>query len=191
MMRTREKILECAENLFGDIGYDAVTTKDIAKKVGCNEVTLFRIFKNKNNILEEIINRSIDEKGILKIFYESLTGELEGDISKVIFLYEDFLKSHEHLFKLQLKLSDVDIPKFMRTMEIKSYLIEHFKQCFLKEGIEYSAEIFVTDILESILGKALLRIVLKEEEGRMRELFFLNEKIKFYQTAIFQYKMKK
>ncbi|MGL4955370.1 MAG: TetR/AcrR family transcriptional regulator, partial [Cetobacterium sp.] len=49
-MKTRDKILECAQRLFSEEGFERVSTKRLAKEAGCNEVTIFRLFGSKNNV---------------------------------------------------------------------------------------------------------------------------------------------
>ncbi len=51
---TRTKILQSALQLFAKRGYDATTTKDLAKLAGVAEGTLFRYFATKKAILIEI-----------------------------------------------------------------------------------------------------------------------------------------
>ena len=51
---TRTKILQAALKLFAKRGYDGTTTKDLAKKAGVAEGTLFRHFNNKKAILIEV-----------------------------------------------------------------------------------------------------------------------------------------
>lgn len=57
MSNTKEKILKAGLYLFSKKGYLGTTTKDIAKKAGVAELTLFRHFLSKEKLFEEIINR--------------------------------------------------------------------------------------------------------------------------------------
>ena len=57
MKNTRQRILEAGLSLFSKKGYLGTTTKDIAKKAGVAELTLFRHFSSKENLFEEIINK--------------------------------------------------------------------------------------------------------------------------------------
>ena len=59
---TREKILEAALDLFSHNGYHATTTRKIAQKANVNEVTLFRHFKNKLSLFQDVIFE-IQKKG--------------------------------------------------------------------------------------------------------------------------------
>ncbi|WP_297597499.1 TetR/AcrR family transcriptional regulator [uncultured Cetobacterium sp.] len=186
-MKTRDRILESAQQLFSQEGFEKISTKRLAVEARCNEVTIFRLFGTKNNILEEIINRFVEESKIIKILHECLTGELEQDISKSILLYQSFLQQHEVIFRLQLKLSDSDNQKFLRTIDFKNYLVDHFIQVFYVNKINHSPEVFVNDMLASVMGGFLLKILTKNRFSNEREEYFLNEKIKFYQKAIKQY----
>lgn len=53
---TREKILEAGLMLFSKKGYLGATTKEIAKKAGVAELTVFRHFSSKERLFEEMIN---------------------------------------------------------------------------------------------------------------------------------------
>ena len=187
-MKTRDKILECAQRLFSEEGFEKISTKKISKESGCNEVTIFRIFGTKDNLLEEILNRFVEESKIIKTLHESLTGDLETDISKSIYLYQNFLSQHEIIFRLQLKLSDKDSQKFLRTIDFKNYLVDHFIEVFYNYKIELEPEIFVNNILSSVMGGFLLRILTKEKFSDGKDNFFLEEKIKYFQNTITHYK---
>lgn len=53
---TREKILSAALELFATRGFVGASTREIAKKAGVAEVTLFRHFTSKERLLVEVIN---------------------------------------------------------------------------------------------------------------------------------------
>jgi AcrR family transcriptional regulator len=54
---TKEKILDAGLSLFSKKGYLGATTKEIAKKAGVAELTLFRHFSSKERLFEEAIKR--------------------------------------------------------------------------------------------------------------------------------------
>ncbi|MBN2655301.1 MAG: TetR/AcrR family transcriptional regulator [Nitrospirae bacterium] len=65
---TRDRILESALHLFSTKGYIGATTKEIAKKAGLAEVTLFRHFRSKEKLFETVLNSYTflpDLKGLL------------------------------------------------------------------------------------------------------------------------------
>ena len=56
-MNTKEKILETSLDMFARFGYTAVSIRDICKQVGIKESSVYYHFKNKQSILDELINR--------------------------------------------------------------------------------------------------------------------------------------
>jgi AcrR family transcriptional regulator len=51
-MDVREALLEAAAKVFAELGMRGATTKRIAQEAGVNEVTLFRHFKSKDDLLQ-------------------------------------------------------------------------------------------------------------------------------------------
>lgn len=73
---TRERILAAASQLMAQKGYKGATTRKISELAGVNEVTIFRHFKNKDAILEELL------KGIMNV-RQQLEDSLHGDFSEL------------------------------------------------------------------------------------------------------------
>ncbi len=61
MEDARNRILNAAMKVFSKEGYEGATTKKIAKKANVNEVTLFRKFHSKENILKTVISKNQQE----------------------------------------------------------------------------------------------------------------------------------
>jgi AcrR family transcriptional regulator len=58
MVTTEDKILRAATTVFGKRGVSGATTREIALRARVNEVTLFRHFKNKDELLRCVIQQS-------------------------------------------------------------------------------------------------------------------------------------
>ena len=56
-MDNREKILNCALELFHARGYDAVGVQEIAETAGVTKPTLYYYFGNKRGLLEALLSR--------------------------------------------------------------------------------------------------------------------------------------
>jgi len=78
MDKTEQKILDAAIRVFASEGYEGATTRKIAEAAGVNEVTLFRKFQSKENILRAVI--TINRDVILKTLDSVLRMEKEEDI---------------------------------------------------------------------------------------------------------------
>jgi AcrR family transcriptional regulator len=57
MKSTRERILDAAIRVFGKNGVSGATTREIARVAKVNEVTLFRYFKSKDELLRQVVNQ--------------------------------------------------------------------------------------------------------------------------------------
>ncbi len=66
--QTRTRILQAAQRLFANQGYDGTTTRDLAQAAGVAEGTLFRHFANKKAILIEVATQ-----GWIEILTDLLT----------------------------------------------------------------------------------------------------------------------
>jgi TetR/AcrR family transcriptional regulator len=59
--KVNERILNAAMLIFAKNGYHGATTIKIAKEAGVNEVTIFRKFKTKENLLNAVIRKNLNE----------------------------------------------------------------------------------------------------------------------------------
>ena len=55
-MDNREKLLHAAGRIYAEVGFRGATTRRIADEAGVNEVTLFRLFGSKAQLIAEAIN---------------------------------------------------------------------------------------------------------------------------------------
>ena len=55
--QTRQRLLDAAAETFSRDGIQGATTREIARRAGVNEVTLFRHFKSKEQLLRAVLQR--------------------------------------------------------------------------------------------------------------------------------------
>src|ERR1700746_862093 len=83
---TRQRILEAAEKVFSRNGFQGATTREIAREAQVNEVTLFRHFRTRDDLLREtILYRTIAPEELLnsKAAWKSdLSSQLEQYVRK-------------------------------------------------------------------------------------------------------------
>lgn len=87
---TRERILSAARQLMAQKGYKGATTRKISELAGVNEVTVFRHFKTKVAILEELLNDILDVR-------EQLEQGLEGDYANIKELLVGYAKTYYYM----------------------------------------------------------------------------------------------
>ena len=89
---TEERILKATFNILQQEGVDRTTTKKIAAEAGVNEVTIFRKFENKNNLIEtakaHYIKLYIDK--LEETFAFSEDDEMEEYFRKAFYKMLDF-----------------------------------------------------------------------------------------------------
>jgi len=56
-MSAREKILKAADELFGEVGFDAATTREIARRSGVNKALIHYHFETKEALLSHVLDR--------------------------------------------------------------------------------------------------------------------------------------
>ena len=102
-MEKKDKILVSALELFATHGYNGVSTSKIAKEAGVSEGLIFRHYKNKQGLLDAILNQAFEKAAIL---YAPIITEQNPKqvLRKAITLPFGVDKTEYHFWKLQFKL---------------------------------------------------------------------------------------
>lgn len=115
---TRQRIIAAAMKLFGRVGYARASTRLIAENAGVNEVTLFRHFGNKKNLLMACM-QTFNAGGFAATFEAELTGNYPTDIACMA--RSQLKNTTENLDVLQLLLSDTrNVPELQEAMHTGS-----------------------------------------------------------------------
>ena len=69
---TKDKIFDVSIDLFSQKGFDAVSVREIARKVGIRESSIYNHYKNKEAILDAIIDYFMAFLSF-SVFEESIT----------------------------------------------------------------------------------------------------------------------
>lgn len=123
-------LLEAAREEFGDKGIDAATTRAIAERAGCNEVTLFRQFGSKTGLLVAAVKQSSQQ------FKEKCSGcgifegDLEADLRRYAELYVEGLEATEGMLRAM-------IGEGKRRPEMFQEMVGDIANDYLGELIEY------------------------------------------------------
>ncbi|MDZ8105794.1 MAG: TetR/AcrR family transcriptional regulator [Nostoc sp. DedQUE12a] len=96
---TRRRLIEAASQVFASLGVQGATTREIARLARVNEVTLFRHFASKEQLLGAVI------ENVLALQIEALarpqawTQDLKIDLKRYAQLYNTMLEGHEDLIR--------------------------------------------------------------------------------------------
>lgn len=93
-MKPRERILEAADTLFGEIGFDATTTREIAEQSGVNKALIHYHFKSKEGLLASLLDQYYGQ--LAETVAKALAGEttLPERMHRLLDTYVDFLATH-------------------------------------------------------------------------------------------------
>ncbi len=139
-MTTREKILEVSLDMFAKQGYTAVSIRDICKKVGIKESSVYYHFKNKQSIFDEFINKFTETANGMIIQLENGLTDGEGSFSDSFnFVANVFFEKY---------LMDDFCNKVMRVMLIEQLgnddVRKLYREWLLDKPLQIQSKIFQT-----------------------------------------------
>ena len=173
-MDTKEKILEVSLALFAQKGFDGVSVREIAKEVGVRESALYKHYKNKEDILDKIVEEmisSIRNGYELRHVPETLTeGVAEGyrNISE-----EQLCEMSWSIFKMfteEPKLSNFR-RLLMREQFHNKTFAKYYDKFFIEGVIESQAKTFLQLVDSGLFRKADERIIALHFYGPIMLLF--------------------
>ena len=100
MASTRERILEAADDLFGRMGFDAATTREIAEQSEVNKALIHYHFKNKEGLLASVLDRYYER--LAETLLDALrTGDgLRERMQRLVDAYVDFLSQNRNFNRI-------------------------------------------------------------------------------------------
>lgn len=102
---THERLIEAAREEFGMRGIEAATTRAIAKRAGCNEVTLFRHFESKQKLLATVVQSTSEDFQGLCSCRGDFTGNLIEDLTRFATVYTDSFERCEGMARAMIAAS--------------------------------------------------------------------------------------
>ncbi len=145
--KTKEKILKYALKLFSSKGFKATTVRDIAGAIGMKQSALYNHFKNKDEILETLI-QDLTSSAIVTLFDNKEASELHKEGKSLLmgiattFKLLSFDGQNEALFKLLMQ-------ELFRNERIREIYNEHFYQENVKKLSGIFFAMMQNDIIKS------------------------------------------
>lgn len=165
-MDTNQQIIRASIEVFSKKGYNNSSTLEIAKVAGVAEVTLFRKFKTKKNLFEEVIKEALNHAFIEN---EAINQDEAIDVFLYNLLYNRLLiiSKQRDIIRMMIQESlQGNIPKELNYVDIISNkIIEKInKYC------ELSKSVVDVDILSSVIVGILLQNALIKQQKSFHEL---------------------
>jgi len=151
---TKNKILQVAEELFSEKGFDATSVDKIAKGAGVNKALIYYYFKNKNDIIVSLFTNIVRElaEHIESSFETIEKYKPESNI-------EEKIKEEIHFLGKKKKILSVMLMESLKINDKDNFLF----QC---------AEIIIHQEHKGLLKKIEKR---KKEKSLERQRYFVNE----------------
>src|ERR1700728_480295 len=112
---TRERLLDAAARTFSSVGLRGATTREIARNAGVNEVTLFRHFKSKEQLLRAVLERGLASEAAIMDQHSSWKENLRESMEKYAHHYYSHMEKKKGIARAFLAEAQV-LPKSMQTM---------------------------------------------------------------------------
>jgi AcrR family transcriptional regulator len=152
-MHKREEIISFASDLFQRYGLKKTTMDDVARICRIGKATLYKFFKNKEELYKEIIKSEMEE--IFSNIMESIK-EIKGIREKLRKLFETeylFLKNKPNLSEILLNTSQIMDREIIKIIQEFYDRQRKIIKAILIEGVE-NDEIYVEDV--SLLSLAMM-----------------------------------
>lgn len=149
---TKEKIFDVSLDLFSQKGFDAVSVREIAREVGIRESSIYNHYKNKEAILDTIIDYFMSEI--------ALSSPPEEEMEKLMETPELFFKIGAKAFIGRMSTPKTE--KIWRIISIELYHNEKIREFFKKEllGVPINS-------WEEIFAKMMEKGVIKQVNPRV------------------------
>jgi TetR/AcrR family transcriptional regulator len=99
-MSARDAILDAADTLFGELGFDAASTRQIGEAAGINKALIHYHFASKQSLFNSVLDRYYERLN------ETLRGALEADgslrerLGRLLESYVDFLNENRRFSRM-------------------------------------------------------------------------------------------
>jgi AcrR family transcriptional regulator len=100
---TQKRILEKSLDLFSRKGFKATTTREIARDADVNEITIFRNFNSKEELLVESLDYGFDPEGLKESVPNDFSGNLEEDLFSLVSTMRNNLRSREKVYSIMFR----------------------------------------------------------------------------------------
>lgn len=102
ILDNKAKLMYAAIELMAEKGYKGVSTKEIAATAGVSEMTLFRNFGSKQNLLDRAVDHYHYSIEMTRIFSDKVVWDLRTDLLMISQMYHEMMERNRKLFLIVL-----------------------------------------------------------------------------------------
>lgn len=138
-LTTADRIILAASELFQERGFHPVSMKNIACRANVSEMTVFRQFSSKKQVLEAVIKKMSYIPSLQEVFEGKLCWDLEKDLFLISETYQKIMADNQLAFLITLREEKTipEISEFIRQgpPQFKSFLQDYFCLMYDKKQV--------------------------------------------------------
>lgn len=140
---SKEKILEAAEQVFAEVGFDGARVDEIAARAGVNKALIYYYFENKDAILSELFKRLMEDgrRVQTKALEDIPEVSTKEEYMQLMERNLEFAISRRNLLKIALTESMKSNSKHSgllgRCDQIIETELEHIKNKYESKGLDF------------------------------------------------------
>lgn len=160
---TRQKLLRAADAAFTELGFQSATTREIARRAGVNEVTLFRHFRTRSDLVRAVIRETLNAEVAFMENHHFDEHDLRAAISHYVRAYVGVVERREAVARIIIGEGHL-LPKDIQDMIIdvigplKERLADWLRQAQQKGLVRPEIDpMGAVEVLRDALHSAVLR----------------------------------
>jgi AcrR family transcriptional regulator len=160
---TRKRILTAAQHVFSRDGFQGATTREIAREAGVNEVTVFRHFHTREELLHATLKNSCASVDALVQPIESWREDLFGRLERYVRELYALVRAKEAIVRAFISEAPILPESTRRTLQEymlkrKALFVARLQEAqqagLLRTGLDLSA---AADFIRDAVHSAMLR----------------------------------
>ncbi|MEP2707327.1 MAG: TetR/AcrR family transcriptional regulator [Roseibium sp.] len=171
---TRQQIVEAADDLFYRQGYEATSFADISAAVKISRGNFYHHFKTKDEILDAVIDRRLEDRETLLGTWSETASEPEGRIEcfiKIVITNQTKIMAYGcPVGTLTTELAKLDHPSRAHANQIMTLFRSWLSRQFEELGCGQQADAHALHVLSWSQGVATLAQSFQDETFVMREV---------------------
>ncbi len=133
ILHRRDRLIITTIEILDELGIQGLSTREIAKRQGVSEATIFRHFKSKNELLSAVLDyfTQFDEDIFLTTRLKNI-----GPLEAILFLISSSVEYYENYPAITSIMQLMDVFRYEPELEVKvkSIVTNHFQ--FVKSLVE-------------------------------------------------------
>lgn len=170
---TAERILDTAISLMTEKGYNPVTIREIAGAVGLSEMTVFRHFSSKADILMAAMQKKSYTEIIGEVFTTHVRWELEHDLRCITRRYFDVAEQRLDILRIYFSaLGQLDEHSAELVSDVTSFrrhLQAYFEEMIRRKKIRALDSQYVTSLFWNLIFGFVMTLIIRKRSGLSRD----------------------